>query len=75
MPQVKQVTQTPKPQNAVVRFFSETFAEMKKVTWLSRRETAYLTGLVLLVAIAAGVVLGLFDWGFSQIINKLILGG
>jgi len=73
MPQVKQVAQAAKPKNAIVRFISETIAEMKKVTWLSRRETAYLTGLVLLVAIAAGIVLGLFDWSFSKLIS-LIFG-
>jgi len=75
MPQIKQAVTTPKPKNAIIRFFSDTIAEMKKVTWLSRRETAYLTGLVLLVAVAAGIVLGLFDFGFSELINKLILGG
>lgn len=74
MPQPKQLAQASKPKNSIVRFFSETIAEMKKVTWLSRRETAYLTGLVLLVAVAAGIVLGLFDWSFSKLMN-LILGG
>ena len=57
------------------RFISDTLAEMKKVTWLTRRETAYLTGLVLLVAISAGVVLGLIDLGFSSLVNTLLLGG
>ena len=75
MPQTKQAVPAPKPKNAIIRFFSDTIAEMKKVTWLSRPEIAYLTGLVLLVAIAAGIVLGLFDFGFSELINKLILGG
>lgn len=57
------------------RFIADTIAEMKKVTWLTRRETAYLTGLVLLVAISAGVVLGLIDLGFSSLVNTLLLGG
>jgi preprotein translocase SecE subunit len=48
---------------------------MKKVTWLSRREIAYLTGLVLLVAISAGIVLGLIDLGFSELVSRLLLGG
>jgi preprotein translocase SecE subunit len=48
---------------------------MKKVTWLTRRETVYLTGLVLLVAISAGIVLGLIDLGFSSLVNTLLLGG
>lgn len=57
------------------RFITDTIAEMKKVTWLTRRETAYLTGLVLLVAITAGVVLGLIDLGFSSLVNTVLLGG
>jgi preprotein translocase SecE subunit len=57
------------------RFIADTIAEMKKVTWLTRRETAYLTGLVLIVAISAGVVLGLIDLGFSSLVNTLLLGG
>jgi preprotein translocase SecE subunit len=75
MPQAKPTTPAPKPRNAIVNFISDTIAEMKKVTWLTRRETAYLTLLVLVTAIAAGIVLGVFDWGFSQLINKFILGG
>ena len=75
MPQTKQVNPAPKPRNAISAFFSDTIAEMKKVTWLSRREIVYLTGLVLIVAVAAGVVLGLIDEGFSALIKKFILGG
>jgi len=57
------------------RFISDTFAEMKKVTWLTRREAAYLTGLVLLVAVAVGAILGLIDLGFSGLVNTLLLRG
>jgi preprotein translocase SecE subunit len=76
MPQSKpSTTPAAKPRNAIVGFISDTIAEMKKVTWLSRKDIVYLTGLVLLVSVAAGIVLGLVDLGFSQLINKLILGG
>ena len=57
------------------RIFGDIFGELKKVTWLTRRETVYLTGLVLAVALFMGVVLGLLDWGFSQIVDKLFIGG
>lgn len=75
MPSTKPATVTPKRKNAIANYISETIAELKKVTWLSRRDLLYLSGLVLLVAVAVGVVLGLIDWGFSELINKLILGG
>jgi preprotein translocase subunit SecE len=59
----------------LVRFVSDTIAELKKVIWLSRRELAYLTGLVLLVSIVAGVVFGIIDYGFTQFVNRVLLGG
>jgi len=61
------------PGNRFTRFFTGIWYELKKVVWLSRREVAYLTLLVLVVSIAAGVVLGLFDYGFSTAVDKFIL--
>ena len=57
------------------RFISETIAELKKVVWLSRREVAYLTALVLIISIAVGIILGIIDYGFTRLINDLFLGG
>ncbi len=57
------------------RFIGETIAELKKVVWLTRREAAYLTLLVLIVAITVGLVLGAIDYGFTNLVNKLFLGG
>ncbi len=56
------------------RFISETIAELKKVVWLTRREAAYLTTLVLVVAIAVGLVLGAIDYGFTNLVDKLFIG-
>ena len=56
------------------RFIGETIAELKKVVWLTRREVAYLTFLVLVVAITAGIVLGVVDYGFTRLVNELLLG-
>ena len=49
-------------------------AELKKVTWLSRREAMYLTGLVLLVAVIVGLVLGGIDSIFSFLVDKIFTG-
>ena len=57
------------------RFIGETIAELKKVVWLTKREAAYLTVLVLIIAASAGLLLGGVDWGFAQLVNKLLLGG
>ena len=66
---------TPARRPSRFRFISDTISEMKKVTWLTRRETAYLTGLVLIVAISAGIVLGLIDLGFSSLVSTFLIGG
>jgi preprotein translocase SecE subunit len=59
----------------VVGYVSEIVNELKKVVWLTRRETAYLTMLVLIVTIIAGIVLGALDYGFTQLVNKVFAGG
>jgi len=56
------------------RFFSETIAELKKVVWLTRREAAYLTALVLIVTVTVGLVLGAIDYGFTNLVDKLFIG-
>ena len=55
-------------------YVSEIVNELKKVVWLTRREAMYLTGLVLIVSIAAGIILGLLDYGFSGFVDKIFLG-
>ena len=57
------------------RFIGDIIAELKKVVWLSRREAAYLTALVLIVAVSVGAILGALDYGFSFIMDKLFIGG
>ncbi len=57
------------------RFIIETIAELKKVVWLTRREVAYLTALVLIVCIVVGIVLGIIDYGFTQLVNNVFLSG
>lgn len=57
------------------RVFGEVIAELKKVVWLSRREVAYLTVLVLIVSVIAGLALGFIDIGFADFASKFFLGG
>lgn len=57
----------------LIRYVGEIINELKKVVWLTRRETAYLTLLVLIVSITAGLVLGAIDYGFTNLIDLLIL--
>ncbi len=66
---------TPKKSGSRFRFISETIAELRKAVWLTRREAIYLTTLVLVIALSAGLVLGAFDYGFAELVNKFFLGG
>ena len=61
--------------NSRFSFISETITELKKVVWLTRREVVYLTGLVLIVTIAVGIVLGVIDFGFSKLASSFFIPG
>ena len=62
------------PKRSRFRFIGEIIAELKKVVWLTRREAAYLTFLVLVVTIAVGLILGATDYGFTNLVDKFFLG-
>jgi len=54
-------------------WLEEIISELKKVTWPTREETAYLTMVVIIVAVIAGVALGLVDIFFNWLIDNLLL--
>ncbi len=58
--------------NAVVRYFKETRAEMTKVTWPTRDEALRLTGIVLAVTVGMAVFLGLVDALFATLFRFLL---
>jgi len=51
---------------------SEVIAEIKKVTWLSRREIVNLTIIVLVITIVVALIIGGIDYGFSYLIQFFI---
>jgi preprotein translocase SecE subunit len=55
------------------RWLEEIFSELKKVTWPTRDETAYLTMVVIIVAVTVGVILGGIDIFFNWLIDRLLL--
>lgn len=69
----QQAATTKKKGFRLFSYISEIITELKKVVWLSRSEVIYLTGLVLLVTIAAGILLGALDFGFSALVNKVFI--
>ncbi len=70
------VVEKKKEPNAVVRYFRETAAELRKVTWPTRQEARHLTTVVVIVVIIMAIALGLVDYFFSRLIGWLVtLGG
>ena len=57
-----------------VTFLQETVSELRKSVWPSREETARLTVVVIVLAIAAGFFLGGLDRIFSEIFTQVIFG-
>jgi len=71
---MKQRASTAKPSASRINFVSDTISELKKVTWLGRREVAYLSSLVLLVTVVVGIFLALVDFGFTRLVEDVFLG-
>ena len=48
------------------RYFDEVWSELRKVSWPTREQTVNLTVLVLIVSLAVGVFISIFDFIFTQ---------
>jgi preprotein translocase subunit SecE len=56
------------------RFIDEAWSELKKVSWPTREQVRNLTVLVFVVSFAVGVYITVLDFGFSQIVARLVGG-
>ena len=71
----KRVAPTTQPKKRRFTFIRDIVAELRKVAWPTRQETIRLTLIVLGVCIAMGALLGAIDYGFSELMAKVFLGG
>jgi len=55
-------------------FIGDIIGELRKVNWPSRRDTVRLTIMVIIVCFVVGIFLGALDYGFSELVAKLLLG-
>jgi preprotein translocase subunit SecE len=62
----------PKPDNRLVRYFKETRAELRKVSWPTRKQATNLTLIVLAVTVAMAIFLGAVDLLFSTLLRLLV---
>ena len=55
------------------RIIIEVVDELRKVVWPSRQETRSLTTVVVIVSVSIGAFLGAVDWGFSRLLERVLL--
>ena len=56
-----------KKRNGIKRFYQETVAELRKVSWPSQEEAINLTRVVVIVIVAMGLFLGVLDFIFGRL--------
>ncbi len=59
-------------ENAIVRYFKETRAELRKVNWPTRRQAINLTLIVLAVTVFMAALLGTIDYLFARLFSLII---
>jgi preprotein translocase subunit SecE len=62
----------PKPDNRLVRYFKETRAELRKVSWPTRKQATNLTLIVLAVTVAMAIFLGAADLLFVKLLGLIV---
>jgi len=61
-----------KKDNFIVRYFKETRAELRKVTWPTRQEALNLTLIVVGFTIFMAALLGIIDYIFAWVFGLII---
>jgi preprotein translocase subunit SecE len=69
-----QVQVTP-PRKRGFTFFTDVIGELRKTVWPTRQETIRLTAIVIGICLFMALVLGTLDYGFSELVAKVFLGG
>lgn len=59
-------------ENALVRYLIDSKAELKKVTWPTRKETINATIVVVAVSVGTALFLSLLDYGLSSGLQYLV---
>jgi len=57
----------------IINFFTESRHELKQVQWPTRKETVYLTAMVILISIILAAFLGGLDYGFAYLLRVFII--
>jgi preprotein translocase subunit SecE len=71
----KTQSQAAQPKKRRFTFFVDIVGELRKVVWPTRQETIRLTLIVIGLCVVMGILLGAVDYGFSELVAKVFLGG
>lgn len=58
--------------NKVIKYFIESYQELKKVTWPTRKQLIRDTAIVIISAAAVTAFVALVDLGMTQLIQNLV---
>ena len=56
----------------LVKTFKDMWAELKKVTWPSAKDTAKNVGIVIVCVLLVGVLIWVFDWVVKMVVEALL---
>jgi preprotein translocase subunit SecE len=54
------------------KYFSDTAAELKQVSWPTQKQAALYTALVIAISLIVAMFVGAFDYAFSQFIGAIV---
>jgi preprotein translocase subunit SecE len=58
--------------NKIIKFFQESYAELRKVTWPTKEEASSNTQLVIIAVIIVALFLGIIDYLLHTVITFLL---
>jgi preprotein translocase subunit SecE len=58
--------------NKINKYIKDSIAEMKKVTWPTKKQTRHYTFLVIGVSLGTAIFLGILDWVFAYGLQFII---
>ncbi len=60
--------------NSIIRFVKESYIELKKVSWLSKKEVLMSSLVVIILIVIMSIYIGIIDFILSRIVSFFIGG-
>lgn len=57
---------------AIIRYIKETGAELKHITWPTKKQTLVYTALIIVISAFVAAYLGFFDWVFTSFVKLFV---